>query len=223
MNIDLYNKWQETGILYWRWRHFNGWRFKSDKRRIKRGEPNTVFQKEEVDHQAQWSKASFEQLKHDLENELHSWTPQISPSSKILKQDESSVLKMKRRIYSKERRKGSRISNNTRQVIIRSRIELKQTIEFICHSFRISKSSYFSIMKNYKEREITREQQPSVETTSDSRNLEILKQIASEFIESKLPFTSTDVSNELAFKWGASIYLSAITKVLKKELNLSFK
>ena len=106
-------------------------------------EPNTEFQKEEVNDQAQWSKALFEQMKHDLENELRSWTPQISPSFKILKQDESSVLKMKRRIYSKERRKGSRISNNTRQEIIRSRIELKQTVEFIFHSYRISKSSYF--------------------------------------------------------------------------------
>ena len=176
----------------------------------------------QVDLQILWSKASLEKLERDLEVELDSWkASSISASQEFISRWQY-IGNVSQKFCSTERKEGSRISTITRQEIIRSRIELKQPIKFIWTSFRISKSSYFSIMKNYKESGAPTEQHPTMESSSASNDLEIMK-IAWEFIENKLPFTSTDVSKELASRTRTSPNPSAITKVLKKKLNLSYK
>ena len=103
----------------------------------------------QIDLQVLWSKATLVNLERNLEVELDSWkTSCISASQEFISRWQS-IGKVSQKFWSTEKKEGSQISTITKQEIIRSRIELKQPIKFIWTSSRISKSSYFSIMKNY--------------------------------------------------------------------------
>ena len=100
------------------------------------------------------------------------------------------------------------------------------TNQIYLNMFQNLKIFIFFIMKNYKESGVPTEQHPTMDSSSASNDLETIR-IAWEFIENKLPFTSTDVSKELVSRTRTrtrtSANPSAITKVLKKKLNMYYK